>query len=258
MTRTAARADQPAARADTPAGKLAPLPSGDEKVRVVRAMFDTIAPRYDLVNRVMTFRLDVRWRRQALDALGLGPGALVLDVATGTGDLCRDLIARGYGAIGVDLSLGMLRHATTDAPLVQGDALCLPLPAASVEGAVSGFALRNFVDLGSFFDELGRVVRAGGRIALLDVAQPPNPVLRAGHAVYFGHVVPRIGGWLSDPAAYRYLPRSVAYLPEPAVVAGRLRTAGFGAVKRTLLSGGITQLITATRVVTAPTSGERR
>src|SRR5690606_17497939 len=115
-------------------------------------------------------------------------------------------------------------------------------------GVTCGFALRNFVELDPFFDELGRVVRPGGRIALLEVAEPPNPVLRWGHAIYFGKVVPRIGGLLSDPAAYRYLPKSVAYLPEPRAMLDRLADAGFAAVTRTLLTTGISQLITATRV----------
>ena len=226
------------------------LPEGDAKVRAVREMFDAIAPRYDLVNRVMTFRLDVRWRRVAVRSLGLGPGSIVLDLAAGTGDLCREVARHGYRPVGVDLSFGMLAHARTDAPLVEGDALALPFPDASADGAVSGFALRNFVDLGRFFDELGRVVQPGGRIALLDVAAPRNPVLRAGHAAYFGHVVPRIGAVLSDASAYRYLPRSVAYLPPTDAMLDRLAQAGFGAVERRLLSGGITQLISATRMVT--------
>ena len=227
----------------------ADLPVGAAKVTAVRAMFDAIAPRYDLVNRVMTFRLDVGWRKQAVRALDLGPAASVVDLACGTGDLCRDLAAVGYRPIGVDLSLGMLRHARTTAPLAQADALALPFADAAVDGVISGFALRNFLALPPVFAELGRVVRPGGRIALLDVATPPNPVLRAGHGVYFGKVVPRIGGLLSDPAAYRYLPKSVAYLPEPDVMLDQLRAAGFGAVTRRLLTGGISQLIVATRRV---------
>ncbi|GAC1477818.1 MAG: bifunctional demethylmenaquinone methyltransferase/2-methoxy-6-polyprenyl-1,4-benzoquinol methylase UbiE [Acidimicrobiales bacterium] len=227
----------------------AALPVGAEKVTAVRAMFDAIAPRYDLVNRVMTFRLDVGWRKHAVRALDLGPAATVLDLACGTGDLCRDLSAAGYHPIGADLSLGMLRHARTPAPLAQADALALPFADGSVDGVISGFALRNFVALPPVFAELGRIVRPGGRIALLDVATPPNPVLRAGHGVYFGKVVPRIGGLLSDPGAYRYLPKSVAYLPEPDVMLSEIRGAGFGAVTRRLLTGGISQLIVATRRV---------
>ena len=224
-----------------------PLPEGDEKVRAVRSMFDAIAPRYDLVNRVMTFRMDVGWRRAAVRSLQLTPNDVVLDLACGTGDLCRDVAVAGYRPVGVDFSLGMLVHAHTAAPLVQGDALSLPIADAAADGAVSGFALRNFVALPPFFAELARVLRPGGRIALLEVAEPANPVLRAGHAVYFGKIVPRIGGLLSDGAAYRYLPRSVAYLPPPAAMLDDLRAAGFTAVERRLLSGGITQLVTGTR-----------
>jgi demethylmenaquinone methyltransferase/2-methoxy-6-polyprenyl-1,4-benzoquinol methylase len=210
-------------------------------------MFDTIAPRYDLVNRVMTVGLDRRWRRTTVQALGLPVGARVLDVACGTGDLCRDLTVARYEAVGADLSAGMLTHAHTAAPLVQADALQLPIRPASVDGVISGFALRNFVALDPFFIEMARILRPGGRVALLDVATPVHPVLRAGHSVYFGHVVPRIGALLSDRDAYRYLPKSVAYLPAPADLLAGLAAAGFARVDRRLLSGGITQLITATR-----------
>src|SRR5690606_12625975 len=128
---------------------------------------------------------------------------------------------------GVDLSFGMLAAARTDAPLLQGDALRLPFPDASVDGATCGFALRNLAALPPFFAELARVVRPGGRIALLEVATPPNPVLRAGHGLYFGKVVPLVGGLLSDPAAYRYLPKSVAYFSEPDEMLAQLAAAGF-------------------------------
>lgn len=224
-----------------------PLPQGEAKVRAVRSMFDAIAPRYDLVNRVMTFGLDRGWRHRTVQALGLARGSLVVDVAAGTGDLCRELTGAGHRPIGVDLSLGMLAHARTAAPLAQADALQLPLRPAAVDGATCGFALRNLVALEGAFAELARVVRPGGRIALLEVATPPGRLARTGHAVYFGRVVPVIGGLLSDGAAYRYLPRSVAYLPPTAGVVSALEAAGFDRVEHHLLTLGITQLFTATR-----------
>lgn len=222
------------------------LPQGEEKVRAVRAMFDAIAPRYDLVNRIMTFGLDVRWRKRAVRELGLD-GGRVVDLACGTGDLCRELSRQGLAPLGVDLSFGMLQAARVDGPLIEADALTLPLPDGSIDGATCGFALRNLVDLAPFFDELARVVRPGGRIALLEVAEPPNRFLRWGHRVYFGHVVPRIGGLLSDASAYRYLPKSVAYLPEPHALVGMLRQRGFADTRRELLTTGIAQLLVATR-----------
>lgn len=223
------------------------LPEGEAKVAAVRGMFDAIAPRYDLVNRIMTFRMDVRWRERTVRALGAPASALVLDLACGTGDLCRELAAQSLQPIGVDLSFGMLAAARTTAPLLQGDALRLPVPDASVDAVTCGFALRNFASLPPFFAEMARVVRPGGRIALLEVASPPNRLLRFGHSIYFGRIVPLVGGLLSDPAAYRYLPRSVAYLPEPTVMLDQLGNAGFVDVDRRLLSVGIAQLVTATR-----------
>jgi demethylmenaquinone methyltransferase/2-methoxy-6-polyprenyl-1,4-benzoquinol methylase len=223
------------------------LPQGEEKVRAVRDMFDAIAPRYDLVNRVMTFHMDVGWRRRAVHSLALPPGSTLIDLACGTGDLCRELASGGLAPLGVDLSFGMLSAARTDAPLVQGDALRLPLRAGAADGVTCGFALRNLAALPPFFAELARVLRPGGRIALLEVATPPNRLMRWGHGVYFGKVVPRIGALLSDGAAYRYLPRSVAYLPEPGDMRRMIADAGFVDVDRRLLSGGIAQLILATR-----------
>jgi demethylmenaquinone methyltransferase/2-methoxy-6-polyprenyl-1,4-benzoquinol methylase len=224
-----------------------PLPEGEEKARAVRSLFDTIAGRYDLVNRVMTFGLDVGWRRRAVRSLRLPGRALVLDLASGTGDLCRELEAAGYRAVGFDFSHGMLTQAKTDAPLVEADILRLPMRDASADGVTCGFALRNVVDLGAFFAELGRVVRPGGRIALLDAAEPENALLRAGHGVYFRRVVPAIGGALSDKQAYAYLPRSMAYLPPPERMLAMLAEAGFPDAARTLLTGGAAQLLTGTR-----------
>jgi demethylmenaquinone methyltransferase/2-methoxy-6-polyprenyl-1,4-benzoquinol methylase len=121
------------------------------------------------------------------------------------------------------------------------------VPDASLDGATCGFALRNLVELRAFFDELARVVRPGGRIALLEVAEPPNRALRWGHSIYFGKVVPKVGGLLSDAGAYQYLPKSVAYLPPPEEMLDDLADAGFSYVRRQLLSTGIAQLVTATR-----------
>ncbi len=223
------------------------LPTGAEKARTVRSMFDAIAPRYDLVNRVMTFGLDVGWRRQTVAALALRDGARVLDVACGTGDLCRELQRNGYRPAGLDYSIGMLHAARTNAPLVQADALAIPARSGSFDGAVSGFALRNVTDLGAMFKEIARVLHPGGRVALLEVAQPRARVLRAGHNLYFRHVVPLIGGLLSDRTAYSYLPASTAYLPEPNELMRMLADAGFDGVKRKLLTLGAAQLIVGTR-----------
>ena len=230
-----------------PAWDLEDLPQGEAKVRAVREMFDTIAPRYDLVNRVMTLRLDVRWRKRAVRTLALSDGSRILDLASGTGDLCLELARQHLAPISIDLSFGMLRADRSGAPRMQADILRLPVPDGCADGVTCGFALRNLVDLGTFFDELARVLRPEGRIALLDAAQPENRVMRWGHGVYFGKVVPKIGGLLSDGSAYRYLPRSLSYLPPPAEMLDRLRDAGFTAVTRELLTGGAAQLITATR-----------
>ena len=224
----------------------AELPQGEEKARVVRSMFDRVAERYDLVNRVMTFGLDVGWRRRAVEELRLPAGARILDVACGTGDLCTELARAGHRPLGVDFAFGMLEHATTDAPLVQGDALRLPLRDASVDGASCGFALRNVTDLSGLFGELARVIRRGGRVALLETAEPESRLMRAGHRVYFGRVVPVVGGALSDRAAYAYLPRSMAYLPAPQELLRMLTDAGFDPVRRNALTGGVAQLVTGT------------
>jgi demethylmenaquinone methyltransferase/2-methoxy-6-polyprenyl-1,4-benzoquinol methylase len=223
------------------------LPKGAEKVEAVREMFDAIAPRYDFVNRLMTFRLDTRWRRKTVSALNLPAGSRVLDLASGTGDLCIELKQNGYQPISMDLSFGMLSADRSGAPRTQVDILRLPIPNTCVDGITCGFALRNLENLQMFFTELARVTRHGGRIALLDVSVPTNRLIRFGNSIYFGRIVPIIGGLFSNRAAYRYLPRSVAYLPEPDQLITMLRQSGFTDAKHTQLSGGLTQLLVATR-----------
>jgi demethylmenaquinone methyltransferase / 2-methoxy-6-polyprenyl-1,4-benzoquinol methylase len=223
------------------------LPAAEDKPRAVRSMFDTIAHRYDLVNRVMTFGLDVGWRRRAVRELQLDRAARVLDVACGTGDFCRELERAGMVAVGVDFSSGMLAAARTDAPLLQGDALTLPVASGALDGITCGFALRNVADIGALFVEFARALRTGGRIAVLEVAEPASGLLRTGHGLYFKKVVPLIGGLLSDRSAYRYLPESAAYLPPPAELVGIVEAAGFTQVRRTALALGAAQLLTGTR-----------
>ncbi len=230
-------------RRATPEG----LPDPSEKARVVRGMFDRISTRYDLVNRVMTFGMDVGWRRRAVRELRLPGRALVADLACGTGDLCDELLTGGYRAVGFDFSHGMLLHARTRAPVVEADALALPLADASVDGATCGFALRNVTDLAVLFAETARVLRPGGRFAFLETSEPDGRLMRAGHAVYFKRIVPMIGAALSDRDAYRYLPRSMAYLPEPDRLRSMLGDAGFTTVDRILLGGGVAQLLVGTR-----------
>ena len=228
------------------------LPQGEAKVKAVDDMFDAIAPRYDLLNRLLTFGMDVGWRRRTVRSLELPPGSLVLDLACGTGDLCRELAKRGHRAVGVDRSAGMLAarppsSGRAGAPLVRGDALRLPFPPNSVDGVVCGFALRNFASLKPFLAECARVLRPGGRVALLEVSEPESSVLRWGHGLYFGKVVPLVGGLVSDRAAYQYLPKSVAYLPPPNRMVAMMSEAGFRGAGRRPLSTGIAQLLTGTR-----------
>ena len=179
----------------------------------------------------------------------------MLDLASGTGDLCVELGRRGYRP---RVRRPVVRHAAPPtaaaSPRVQADVLRLPVAAGSSTASTCGFALRNLVDLGA-------VLRRAGPGACAPAAAspcsrwPPRPTrcCAAGHAVYFGKVVPLVGGLLSDPAAYRYLPRSVAYLPPPEEMLARLAAAGFADVDRRLLSGGIAQLMTATRAMKAVT-----
>ncbi len=223
------------------------LPTGEEKTARVRAMFDTIAPRYDLVNRIITLGLDQSWRRRTVTALALPAGSTVLDLACGTGDLSRLAQRRGYRVVGADLSAGMLENNRSGAPLVGADGSRLPFGDRSFDGLVCGYALRNFTDLAATLGECARVLRPGGRLAVLEVDTPTSPVWRAGHEIWFTKAVPFLGGIVSDRAAYRYLPRSVAYLPPSHALRRMLAGAGFSAVGIRPLAGGLSQLITATR-----------
>ncbi len=223
------------------------LPQNADKERYVREMFDRISPRYDLANRILTFGLDQIWRRQVVTGLGLRKGQRVLDVACGTGDFLTMLSSAGLIPVGVDFSFGMLEHSHSPAPKVQGSALELPFATESFDGLTCGFALRNFSSLQPVFAEFRRVLKPGGRLGILEVSTPSNPVFKFGHNIYFNKLVPRLGGVISDRSAYRYLPESVAYLPTSAGLRGMLAGEGFEAIDLRLTGLGAAQTILCTR-----------
>ncbi len=231
------------------------LPTAAEKARYVERMFDRVAPRYDLMNRLMTLGIDRGWRRAAVAALQLRCGDSVVDLGCGTGDLCAE--AAGYGAepVGVDFSGGMLMLAAEQVAglcLLRADAAALPLPEASVDAVMSGFALRNFDCVNDVLGECGRVLRDGGRIALLEVDVPEQWLFRAGFDFYFHRVMPLLGRAVAGSSAYRYLSESIVYLPSEQQLSQGLEAAGFVEVCKRRFCAGAAQLVTAVRRRPAP------
>ena len=227
------------------------LPAQEEKARTVREMFDRIAPGYDRMNVLMTGGLDRVWRRRLMREVGLGAGDRVVDLGCGTGDLIELATEAGAQAVGIDPAGGMLavaRDRGMGALVVQGDALAIPLADQSVDIVTTAFALRNVLSIPPVFQESSRILRPGGRIAILEVSQPAFGPARAVHTFYFQKVVPLVGQLLADREAYRYLPASVAYLPEPAVLISMLEENGFGQVRRISLGAGAVQLLVGTRL----------
>lgn len=234
-------------------GQGGTLPEGETKYHAVEGMFDRLAPRYDRMNRVISLGMDKRWRKHTVEALGLGAGARVVDLACGTGDLCNDLARVGVRSVGVDFSAGMLANAITTAPLARADGARLPFATGALDGITCGFAMRNFVDLDAVFRECARILRPGGRFAALDATVPTNFVMRTGNAVWFRGAVPLLGRMLAgDAEAYSYLPKSTAYLPAEPELKDRLRIAGFADVAVRTFTGGSVLLLTGTRVETDP------
>lgn len=230
--------------------EIRPTPGSPEKA-AVRSMFDRIAPRYDLLNRVLSAGTDVRWRRAAVEYLGLPPGSRVLDLCTGTADLLVEALERGAAgcSVGVDLSFQMLSRGRTKlerrglgAALLAGDVERLPLRDESFAGALVAFGIRNVGDVEAGLEEVLRVLRPGGRLVVLEFSMPRGP-LGAVYRFYFTRVLPAVGGLVSgDRGAYSYLPASVARFPGPRGFLELLAGAGFEAVERRSLTGGIAQL----------------
>lgn len=222
-------------------------------------MFDRIAPRYDMLNRTLSFGTDVGWRRRLIALARLGPREVALDIGAGTGDLTLGLLRASdptSAAVALDLAPRMLQVAQRRlrasgldrrATLVVGNAEALPLPDASVDRIVSGFTLRNVGDLPRSLREMRRVLRPGGRVALLELSHPPNALFARVYRWYFEALAPNIAALLGgDVEAYRYLPRSLRPFPRADALAGMVGDAGFVDVRFERLTFGIAAIHTAT------------
>lgn len=232
-----------------PAGAAGP----EEAARWVRRMFVRIAPRYDLLNRLLSFGQDRRWRREAARRVLPWlerPGARVLDLCCGTGDLLAALARVGRCAgrrdvllAGCDFCRPMLLLARRKLPLavfIEADALRLPLPDASLDLVTVAFGFRNLADYRAGLAEMRRLLRPGGAAAILEFSQPTGRLLPSLYAWYARRVLPRVGGWISGhPDAYSYLPESVSRFPAPEDLASWMREAGFAQVGFERMSGGI-------------------
>jgi demethylmenaquinone methyltransferase/2-methoxy-6-polyprenyl-1,4-benzoquinol methylase len=218
----------------------------------IATMFDRVAPRYDFLNRVLSLRNDIGWRRRAVALARLGDGETALDVGCGTGDLAFALLAASAPSsrvIGIDLSermLDLVRARAAASPLGArfearyADVHGLPFADGSFDRVVAGFAVRNFGDLDAGLRQMRRVLRVGGRAVILEFSRAPNPVIRALAGAYNGVLVPRIAVALGgDADAYRYLPRSIARFPGAEQLASRLRDAGFSRVRFERLTFGV-------------------
>ncbi len=212
----------------------------------VRTMFDRIAPVYDVMNRVMTMGLDMRWRRLAARSV-VREGDRVLDAACGTGDLAVASLRAGAARVtGLDFSERMLERARRKAPhaeWVRGDMLALPFADGTFDVATVGFGVRNVADLPLALRELRRVLRPGGRVAVLEITRPRGP-LKLFYSLWFDRIVPLLGRLLPGGEAYSYLPASVKRFPGADELAGMMREAGFSDVRYRLLAGTIVALHT--------------
>lgn len=231
----------------------------DKTSAKIAGMFDSIAPRYDLLNRTLSAGLDQRWRQRAVDALALEPGARVLDLCAGTADVALAIAARHADAqiVGVDFSSAMLaigrrkiraRKVDRRIHLVRGDAAIIPVASGSCHGATIAFGIRNVSEPERALAELGRVLRPRARLAILEFGEPRIPGIKTLYRWYFRYLLPLIGRFVSKhQSAYSYLPASVGVFPPPAEFARTIERHGFVSVEAVPLTFGIVYLYVATR-----------
>lgn len=230
------------------------LPSqGREREMQVRRIFSEIAPRYDLLNHLLSLNVDRRWRRRAVDCLDWenAPSGRYLDACAGTFDLGLELAGRkGFGGwvLASDFAQPMLAQGADkleNNPVIPvcGDTLRLPFPDASFQGAMVAFGVRNLSDVPRGLQEFARVLEKGRRLVILEFNEPPNPVLRFAYLFYFRRILPLVGRVVSGhPWAYTYLPESVREFPTPSRLAEQMLEAGFSGAEWDYLSGGIAAL----------------
>lgn len=230
-----------------------------EKGRGIRDMFDAIAPRYDLLNRLLSLGIDRRWRTFAVDQLQIPAGGLVLDVASGTGDVALEIAARTPASVhivGEDFTQGMLvrgREKIEKSPyrgrilLVNAPCESMPHPAAVFDGVTIAFGIRNVVDRLAGLREMCRVLKPGGRAVILEFSNPRSRLFKALYYFYFRRILPFLGGLLSQRSAYQYLPDSVLEFPDQATFKSLMAEAGFTELKHFDLTFGIATVYVGTR-----------
>jgi demethylmenaquinone methyltransferase/2-methoxy-6-polyprenyl-1,4-benzoquinol methylase len=216
--------------------------------RQVRSMFARISARYDLVNRLLSLGIDVRWRRAMLAVAGEVRGRAAIDLCCGTGDVSFLLARHGARVVGVDFTREMLalaerkraRRATGAPAFVQGDATAVPVRSRSADLATIAFGIRNVDDRAGALAEFRRILRPGGLLVVLEFGRPADRRLAAAYDLYFHKVLPRVGALVSgDGEAYAYLPRSVSAWPGPGAFQAEIEAAGFAGCGHRPLSGGI-------------------
>jgi len=230
-----------------------------EQGRNVRNMFETIAPRYDLLNRVLSLGIDRRWRSAAVRQLQIPPGGTVLDMATGTGDVALEIARQVHPSVtivGDDFTPGMLRLGRdkifrtsfrSRISLVTGSCEAIPHPDCSFDGVTIAFGIRNVVNRPLGLQEMLRVLKPGGRAVILEFSTPTNRLVRSLYYLYFRHLLPRIGGFLSRRSAYQYLPDSVLAFPDRPHFAAMMEEAGFRDLRWIDMTGGIVSIFVGTR-----------
>ncbi len=233
-----------------------PVSGGPEKRAYVRSIFTAIAPTYDRLNRIISFRFDQGWRRTAVARLGWErkPEGIYLDLCAGTLDFGAALARRrGFRGriVGADFVRSMLEQGRDKSALldpVAADALELPFPDQAFDGAMIGWGVRNLVDLDAGLAEAARVLKPGARLVILEMAVPQQRLLRTGFQFYFRRIMPWIGRWISKhTTAYSWLPESARVFPPPVELARRMATQGFTAVEYRLFLGGVCAMHVGTK-----------